>query len=165
MLYKTYIAISKAPGAGEGLFAAEAIPQGALLGVCAIDYDILQKSEYDAQQAKGDKAVIKGAYRLVGDLYMCSHDPARGDNYINHADDPNILYYCGMMFALKSIAAEEELTCDYRLFLSEDDATAFADAHSSEIIKGYDATKTLAEGARKILELCAAGPIITRKKS
>jgi SET domain-containing protein len=55
----------------------------------------------------------KGRSKIPAKLYLLCSDNAR---FMNHSDDPNISAGTDQNYALRDIAANEEITCDYREF-------------------------------------------------
>ncbi len=72
---------------------------------------------------------------------------------MNHSEKPNLLYHCGILFALRNIRAGEELTVDYRYFLSPNDANPVHDTKTGKVIKGFNAKKSLRESTKELIKL------------
>ena len=69
---------------------------------------------------------------------------------MNHSSDPNILYHCGIGFSRRHIAAGDELTCDYRLYLPGGERVVTA---AGESVVGLPPLEALRTSARLLLEL------------
>lgn len=99
---------------GLGLFAADAVPEGREVWRFAPGFDLLVPLD--------DLAGLPAAYRAYLDTYAYPSDAFPGRlvvscdhaKFMNHATDPNVVGRELSSFASRSIAAGEELTCDYR---------------------------------------------------
>ena len=101
--------IRQAGGKGRGVFATRPIAQGELI------------AEIQGWLAKGDQLDENWfALQMGPDLWLCS-DGANLDDCINHSCDPNAGFTTGepVLFALRDIAAGEEIGWDYSTSLSE----------------------------------------------
>ena len=112
LLVQTYVAPS--PIEGVGVFAAEAIPAGALIWRLEPAFDRLIRYE--------DIARLPPTFRSFADRYgyPYPHDPTSlvveldNGRFMNHARTPNTCFNDpDAGYALSRIDAGEELTCDY----------------------------------------------------
>jgi hypothetical protein len=110
----------------------------------------ITEEEYNKKQAAGDIIMIKTGARYIGNVFLYTDGRDRYENYINHSKHANILYHCGVCFALRDIRAGEELYVDYRYVLSENDIESFKD-NSGRLVKGC--SDILLETTEKLLEL------------
>jgi uncharacterized protein len=112
MLVPTYVAPSRIHGLG--LFAAAPIPAGTVVWRFAPGLDqVIPVERLDGLPAPAraflDRYAFESAF-FPGGLLL-SFDDTR---FINHADEPNIDNTGSESLARHDIAADEELTCDYR---------------------------------------------------
>lgn len=96
---------------GLGVFTRRAIPRGAFVIECQ---GILRHKD----------EVVEGMRALqIGPETYLAEDPEnpRLDDYINHSCDPNVGFIDGTpkLFAIRDIAAGEELFWDYRTSINE----------------------------------------------
>ncbi|GIL41071.1 SET domain-containing protein [Roseiterribacter gracilis] len=112
MLVPTYVAASAIHGLG--LFAAEPIAAGTIVWRFAPGLDqVIPPERVNDLPAHAraflDRYAFESAFFPNG--LLLSFDDTR---FINHADDPNIDNTGIDSIARRDIAANEELTCDYR---------------------------------------------------
>ena len=94
ILAATYV--DDSPIHGKGLFAAEAIARGTVIGYL------------DGRPSRDDGSYVLWIGPAEGIEVLCDL------RFINHADDPNACYYDDLsVVALRDIAAGEEITHDY----------------------------------------------------
>ncbi len=112
---KTYLAPSKIPGAGIGLFAAEKIPKDELIWEMTWNYDLIFHKEQIKFLDKFEQSFIKKhAFLDSEDMYVLCID---NDRFMNHSDTPNTNNkILNKTTALRDIKANEELTCNYYEF-------------------------------------------------
>jgi uncharacterized protein len=111
LMVKSYLGYSKIHGLG--LFAAEDISLGALVW----QHGLIDQ-EFTKEQIASLPAIAKefighfGSEVEPGVFSLC------GDNarFMNHSKEPNISSAGSRGFALRDIAAGEEITCDYGEF-------------------------------------------------
>ncbi len=137
---------------GEGLYALERIPKGAVIALFPYEEGMLTEDEYQEEQRKGNEVIIMSAVGWVG-KYFLTNDDIGNEEYINHSGDPNMLYHCGICFAKRDIEPGEELTADYKYFLAGTDVNRFTDSRTKETIDGIDTTSALVESARESIGL------------
>lgn len=114
---------------GRGLFLLEPVEAGEIMGICPVfaedqsdvRYGIVSETEY-LRRCKKDPVFARSGGRLVGDYYGWRNRADLPEDFINHSDTPNMLFHCGVYFALRRIEPGEELLCDYRfIFPANDD--------------------------------------------
>lgn len=111
LLVPTYLSSSSVHGIG--VFAAAPIPKGTLMWefVDGIDY-ILSDAQVAAMPPKAQEFALEYGYycpHFPGGLVMSSDN----SRYLNHSDTPNTENSTDKAYALRDIAAHEEITCDY----------------------------------------------------
>ena len=120
MLYvKTEIRPS--PIHGVGLFAAQAIPKGALIWKFDSGFDILVSKEKYSSLSEIGKDFLDhyGYWSKEMDAYICTGDNHR---FTNHSENPYVGTVNagpgddGQDVALRDIEPGEEITVDYRVF-------------------------------------------------
>ena len=114
LLVRTYVAAS--PIQGVGLFAAEAIPKGALMWRFDPVIDIIVPQDKVAKLPPPmreffDRYGYISPYFQGG--YVIGLDNCR---FINHSETPNTDNNSEFAHALRDIAAGEEITANYREF-------------------------------------------------
>lgn len=140
---------------GTGLYTSEFIEVGDVVMLWNVDAFLINEKEYNQRQANGDAVVEMTGVRYVSDYFLYTDERPRYENYINHSFTPNILYHCGVCFALEDIEIGSELTVDYSYMLSESDDMGFVDGITGREVKGLHATVGLLESSKllqKILE-------------
>ncbi len=102
---------------GIGVFAKHDIPSGTLLWRLDERFDRLIPVEvWEAQDGAVKSYLDRYCYPRRKDprFIVFEADDAR---YMNHADDPNTDFSDGdVAYAVKDIAAGEEITCNYNVF-------------------------------------------------
>jgi hypothetical protein len=146
--------------AGKGLFAMTDIPCGAIVGDFVYKCELLTEEEYEEAQRNGDRLVLRRAVRSVGPRFVYGTWSTEGappaflnEDYMNHSENPNLLYHCGILFARREITAGEELTADYKYLLGVDDATSFVDTETGKRISGLVSTEALRQSTHELLAL------------
>ncbi len=88
--------VKKSPIHGKGLFAIKTIPEGTVLGTC------------ESRATKEDNAYTLWISERKKVDVTCRF------KYINHSDEPNVVYYDDLsVVALRTIKRGEELTHCY----------------------------------------------------
>lgn len=109
---------------GFGNFAIQEIKRGTLLINWMNGSTIIDKSKYNPSN--------QTSIRLFGDLFL---DGEKEDSdYINHSDNPNCIYIFGLVFAKENLKVDEELTLDYREFLTPNDFNVVSGSDAKEAI-------------------------------
>lgn len=123
MRFKTQIKESTIPGAGLGCFAAELIPENAILWIFDPNLDRKFSQEEIDMLTDFDKDFVeKYSYRHNGSYYLCMD----GGRYINHSDEPNTKEFPDIQvtIATRDIQVGEEILSNYRHFgITEEDYT------------------------------------------
>lgn len=159
MSYKN-LTVKRSKIEGYGLYTNEFIRKGEIIMFWMANAYLIKELDYNTQQSKGDQQMIATGARYVGDMFLYTDIGPRKDryeNYINHSFSPNVLYHCGVCFALRDIQPSEELTTDYTYLLSENDQETFIDEASGKEVKGISWHKCLlhtTEQLQKILVSC-----------
>ena len=112
--------LDKSPIEGIGVFAKRAVPRGTLVWKLDPRFDRLIEVEvWEAQTGAVKSYLDRYAYpdRRDRNFIVFEGDDAR---YMNHSDDPNCdISVPEETYALRDIAAGEELTCDYKHFFED----------------------------------------------
>ena len=118
LLVDTYL--EKSSIQGMGVFSKTAIPMGALVWQLDLRFDrLIEVDVYESTTGAVKDYLDRYAYPRRSDprFIVFEADDAR---YMNHADNPNCDFSRGdTAFALRDIAAGEELTCDYNVFFED----------------------------------------------
>lgn len=123
MRFKTQIKESTIPGAGLGCFAAELIPENAILWIFDSNLDRkFTQEEIDMLTDFDRDFVEKYSYMHDGYYYLCMDD----GRYINHSDEPNTRELTSIQatIATRDIQAGEEILSNYGHFgITDEDYT------------------------------------------
>jgi len=128
------IASSSIPGAGKGVFLEEPLAKGCI----AIAPDKIDQT-WSFSQVLSDPAraaLLYTSVRWFEDRYTLSPDWP-DECYVNRSFEPTGLWLLGFIFAVRDLAAGEELTIDYRHLLAPGQEEDFRDAYTGEAIIGY----------------------------
>jgi hypothetical protein len=147
------IAPSRIPGAGQGLFVAEAVAAGRIVIAPDAIPETLRWDQVRAHPAGAD--ALAASVRWFEDRFTVSLDWP-DECYVNHSFEPNGLWHLGFVFAARALQPGDELTIDYRHLLPEGEAEAFADADSGAAIVGFSWAESLARSTRELAALQAA---------
>ncbi len=116
LLVRTYL--EKSPIHGFGVFTREAVAQGTTIWQFHHKLDIkFTPEEFDALPESVREELEWHMYEPEqgGPFYY----EATMGKYMNHSREPNVDFsVVGVGSALRPIAANEELTCDYRQFMA-----------------------------------------------
>jgi hypothetical protein len=145
-------AVQQSKIAGEGLFLTEPVRKGRIVSIHAANAEILTQSEYQREQGSGSELVLRSGIRWVGQYFLCAQAMPT-ESYMNHSDDPSLLYHCGISFARRDLGPGDELTIDYTLFLAEDDITGFVDVTTGRALNGRPPREALIASAKQLVEL------------
>jgi hypothetical protein len=147
------VAPSTIPGAGQGVFAAEAVPRGRI--VVAPDA-IPRVYRWNEVLALPDQAeALAASVRWFEDRYTVS--PEWPDEcFLNHSFAANGLWHLGFVFAARDLAIGDEITVDYRHLLGEGQEESFRDALSGEAIVGWSWQESLSRSTRELAALLTA---------
>lgn len=109
LVVKTYV--DRSAVNGFGVFAGEDIPAHALLWEFTPYFDLELEAERFSGQAQ--QYILHYGNMIEPGLFLLCGDNAR---FMNHSENPNMTAVDGKNYALRNIAAGEEITCDYREF-------------------------------------------------
>ena len=140
---------------GYGVFADENLKKGSIVMMWTINSFLCNEDEYNCAQEQGNVDVIESGVRLAGQYFLWTKG-FRVENYINHDNVPNLLYHCGICFAMRDITAGEELTVDYKYILSVQDKCAFKCVKTGQIINGLDGAQSLRETSQCLMDILSA---------
>lgn len=138
---------------GKGLYAGESIKTGEIVMMWMYKADVITETEYNQRQENNDDLIKTTGVRYIGDYFLHTSFRPRCENYINHSFSPNLLYHCGICFALTDIDEGEELTVDYSYLLSESDNMGFVDEKTGQRVKGLPASVALTESCKKLIKI------------
>lgn len=140
------------PGAGKGLFVDEPVPAGRILVAPDAIADTFRLDQIlcrpDREQA------LAASVRWFEDRFTVSLDWP-DECYINHDFEPTGLWHLGFVFAARDLAADEEVTVDYRHLLGEGQQESFRDARSGQPIVGWSWTESLRRSTAQLARLVA----------
>lgn len=117
-----YLFIQPSEIEGYGLFTRKEIKKKSIL---AIPDKGLFTNNFDSIKEK------QTAIRYCLEFFQYGSELTLED-YLNHSDNPNCIYHCGILFALKNIHSNEELTIDYSLLLPENNNIDYVKKISKE---------------------------------
>jgi len=144
-------AVKKSKIHGRGLFASENIEKGVIVAIFTEGVKITDEKGY-LRMAKKDRVFEQTSVRLAGD-YFLYNDKIESEDFINHSDNPSLLYHCGVCFARRNIKAGEELTADYRYFLSADKSNFIRNGQSGKTVNGFSWKAALIKSAKELIDL------------
>ncbi len=108
--------LKEVPGKGIGLFSTNAVKKGDVVWL----YESALCKTFTVKEVEGlhpmaQAFIDKYGYIVPGseNIWELDLDNSR---FMNHSDDPNTEYPGHEGYALRDIAAGEEITCDYRAF-------------------------------------------------
>jgi hypothetical protein len=137
---------------GKALFAAQSVPRGTIVTSFTLGSDVLTEDDYVRAVAANLQPITRTGTRYTGKYFTYGNE--RADyNFINHSFKPNLLCHCGVVLALRDVAAGEELTLDYRTLIDTTDVGLYNDAVTGREIRGYGARETLLKTARELIAL------------
>lgn len=112
--------LDRSPIEGIGVFAKQAVPKGALVWELDPRFDrLIENGLYESQTGAVKSYLDRYAYpsRQSPGHIVFEADDAR---YMNHSDAPNVdVSREDRAYALRDIAAGEEITCDYNHFFDD----------------------------------------------
>jgi SET domain len=141
---------------GKGLFPLEAVARGKIVCFFAIGAQMISEERFLAAVASGEQHIVRTGTRYVGKYFTIGNE-AEPYTYLNHSFEPNLLCHCGIVIARRAIAAQEELTLDYRTLIDDTELGTYADAASGQTIRGFGPAETFVRTAREfaaIIEDC-----------
>ena len=147
---RTEVRPSTLPDAGDGIFSLEDVARGRLLGM---DFPSYRKLCTDREVPQLPPENRKYAWRHIEHVCFEAHDRRSPADYLNHSFDPNVLWHLGHYFALRQIAAGDELFVDYRALYAPSWGDSIIDAASGRAVDGWDWSEALIDSSRKLVEL------------
>lgn len=127
--------------AGLGLFTSKEIKPKSII---AIPKNGLFTNDYDSIKEK------QTAIRYCMNYYQYGSDVTPED-FLNHSVEPNCIYHCGILFAIKDINAGDELTIDYGIILPENSSDEITTPLSNDqaMISSLEILLNLFKGTNK----------------
>lgn len=147
------LVVKKSTVSGSGIFADEDIKKGDVVMIWSIDCNIITETNYNIEQANGNQNMIKTGARFVDGYFLYTSETPRVEDNMNHSFNPNILYHCGICFALRDIECGEELFVNYKYVLSKGDHAGFVDEQTGIYVDGMDSIDCLKETTTQLLIL------------
>lgn len=145
---------STVAGAGKGFFVDENIRAGRV--VIAPTH---ATHTVPLDQVLGPQAHPHAETSVIWFEDHCVVSPDYPDDFfINHSFSPNALWHLGFVFALRDLAAGEELLLDYRHLIAPGVTLDYADAQTGNPITGHTWKESLRIAARQITELAELLP-------
>ncbi len=139
---------------GDGLFARKAFKKGdvifAFQGV-AIDYPKVS-ADLDRRPKYIQDAIAHQTCQLAGHTIHFRADEQATD-FINHSEDPNVLLHCAVAFALRDIAAGEELTVNYRYVLLPHEELLTNEGHTVRPANGMESLRETTAQLSRLLNV------------
>ena len=145
------VEVKDSDNAGKGCFTKQRIPKGAVVDIFPIEARIIKEEDYLKQQ-KNNHLVEQSGVRWVGNYFMIGYEICE-DDFINHSDNPNLLYHCGICFAKRDIDSGEELTVNYQYFLSKKDNNLFTDCKTGRRIQTLSGKEALEQSTKELVQL------------
>ena len=142
---------------GTALLAAERIARGTIVCSFTLGSEVTTEDQYVRAVAENRQPVTRTGTRYAGRYFTFGNVDARY-NYVNHSFEPNLLCHCGVVLALRDVAAGEELTLDYRTLIDTTDVGVYNDAVTGREIRGFCARETLLRTARELIALVESLP-------
>lgn len=151
---KYRVAASTVAGAGKGFFVEEPVAAGRILIAPTNATHTVRLAEIFSPQSHphAETSVI-----WFEDHCVVSPDYP-DDFFINHSFAPNAVWHLGFVFALRNLAAGEELFLDYRHLIAPGVALDFRDGTTGEEIIGHAWKDSLRITAAQVLALANAMP-------
>ena len=147
ILPRHHVAVSRLPGAGQGLFVDEAVTAGRVITAPDAINETFPLAQILATPAL--KAQFAASARWFEDRYTLSPDWP-DECYINHSFEPSGLWHLGFIFAAADLPQGSEITVDYRHLLPPGESEDFVDAASGAIITGFTWHDSLARSTRAL---------------
>lgn len=140
---------------GQGLFALEPIPRGKILCFFPIGAQVITEERYLQAIQKNEQPIVRTGTRYAGRYFTVGNE-SEPYTFLNHSFSPNLLCHCGIVLARSDIAAQEELTLDYRTLVDATDIGTYKDAITGREIRGHTARETLLATARELIGIVEA---------
>lgn len=154
---------------GKGIFLKHDVVKGELLIIYTYGIsELIHKDLHDEACRDIENSphpdIVDSSIRYVHNWFIYDaytrHDTAFGnreEDFVNHSFNPSMIYHCGLCFAAQDLHKGDELTVDYRYFLSED-VNGFCDARTGEHIKGLNGRKAFLSSLKKLNEIFMDDP-------
>jgi hypothetical protein len=155
---------------GRGVFLKQNVEKGELLIIYTYGIsELIHKDQHDDACSDFDNSphpdIVDSSIRYVHNWFIydayTKHNTSFGcreGDFVNHSFDPSMIYHCGLCFAARDLVPGDELTVDYRHFLSED-IEGFTDMKSGRHIKGVSGKKAFISSLKKLNELFVNDPL------
>jgi hypothetical protein len=143
---------------GKGLFPLADVRRGTVVCSFTTDARIITEAEFINAVQANNAIIVRTGTRYVGSYFTHTDDPDAPLNFFNHSFEPNLFCHCGVVIALRDIAAGEELTLDYRTLIDDTEIGVYNDAITRQPIRGFSARETLLRTTRQLLELLESLP-------
>ncbi len=150
LLFKSFIAPSKIPLAGKGLFTNELLAKKKVVIVPNqkhILYSALELKQFSSESIEQQSSV-----RWFEDVHTVDPEWSE-ESHLNHSFSPNLLWHLGFVFALRDIDKGEELTIDYSHLLDENTSLGIHDSITGRLISGISFEEKMRKTARELQEL------------
>ncbi len=146
---------------GRGVFLKQRVDKGELLIIYTYGIsELIHKNEHNAAcrdfSNSPNPDIVESSVRYIHNWFIYDAYTRHGScfggregDYVNHSFTPSMIYHCGLCFAARDLNAGEELTVDYRYFLSED-IDGFIDMNSGREIRGMEGKKAFVSSLKKL---------------
>ncbi len=146
---------------GRGVFLKSNVKKGELLVIYTYGISELIHKEYHDQvcldlENSPHRDVVDSSVRYVDNWFIfdsySKHNlcfGSREGDFVNHSFEPAMIYHCGLCFAARDLKAGDELTVDYRYFMSED-LEGFCDRHTGRQIRGFSGREAFVRSLRQL---------------
>jgi hypothetical protein len=154
-----YVATEVRPSTifGKGLFALEPISRGKIICFFSIGAQVITEKRFLEAVKNNEQPIVRTGTRFAGKYFTIGNE-SEPYTYLNHSFTPNLLCHAGIIIARRAIAAQEELTLDYRTLVDATDIGLYSDAISGQEIRGYSARETLLRTARELVDILSDDP-------
>lgn len=141
---------SRIAGAGKGLFADEVIAQGRV--IIAPDNVHTVWPESKLRRYAANSVEVESSVRWFETHFSLT--PEWSDEcFVNHSFSPNALWHLGFIFALREIAAGEEILMDYRHVIGSGEVMPFKDSETGRQIVGLPWPQALHDSAQQLVTI------------
>lgn len=149
---------------GRGVFLKCGVKKGELLVIYTYGISELIHKDYHDQVCRDldnspHQDVVDSSVRYVDNWFIydaySKHNACFGSregDFVNHSFEPTMIYHCGLCFAARDLKAGDELTVDYRYFMSED-LEGFSDRHTGRQIRGFSGREAFVRSLRQLNEV------------
>lgn len=153
LTFAFHIGPSRIPSAGKGLFTSEHLKKARVI--------IVPNQEHILHQVDAltnfppDSIEHASSVRWFEEVHTVDPDWSE-ESHLNHSFEPNCLWHLGFVFALRDIAAGEELTIDYQNLLDENTVLEFKDSITGREIRGLVWREKMFRSSGQLRELFSA---------